>query len=125
MDEIQKILVKEGRKDLAQKYYEKVSKIKNAIKLSEPIIPDAIKLISKSQDATKFTNRSKFDKFLDNQKYFSASESHCFYNKKDLEDFHKGKKDSEKKCYILKDTGDLVAVWDDKNNVGYIIQSKH
>ena len=35
MDEIQRILVKEGRKDLAQKYFKKVTKVdKNKISLS-------------------------------------------------------------------------------------------
>jgi len=87
----------------------------------DPIIPDVVKLLSANSKVVKFTDRKKFDDFLEKQKYFSASESHCFYSKKDLDRFHKGEIKSEEKCYMLSNVGEKVAVWDDKKKVGYII----
>jgi len=100
--------------------------------IDKPIIPDAVNVISKNPNAVKFTNKSEFDNFLDKQKYFSASYSHCFYSIDDLEASHRGEpewrdgsrqiSETDKGCVLLFETGhEPVAVWDEKNNVGYVV----
>lgn len=81
--------------------------------IDEPMIPDAITLLSKNNSSIKFTNKNDFDNFLNNQEYFSASYSNCLYP--DSVEF-------EKDCVIVFETGhELVAAWDDKNSIGYIL----
>jgi hypothetical protein len=85
-------------------------------KLDKPIIKDAIKGLSTVKQAIKFNNKGTFLSTLKNQKYFNASESAAFQSQLDLD---KRNRDSE--SYILKNSGDLVAVWDNKKSVGYIV----
>lgn len=93
--------------------------------LDKPIIPDAIDLLKKCKSAKEFKNKKDFEKFLNSQKYFSASYSHCYYSLKDLKDSYSGKKTSAEDCILLFETGHLlVAVWDDKNSIGYILPSE-
>lgn len=99
----------------------------NIVTVNDPIIPDVIKILSKNKNAIKFSNKASFDSFARKQKYFSASHSHCFYTKKEMDDFHKNGSvntiDGEKSD-ILFDTGHRpVQVWDEKNKIGYIIPS--
>jgi len=103
--------------------------IKNSfgrLTVENPIIPDAIKAISQNPKAVKFTNKQLFNEFANQQQYFSASASHCFYNMAEKMEWSKngGKyvdPDSEKSIIVF-DTGrDLVKVWDNKNSIGYII----
>jgi len=98
-----------------------------------PIIPDAIQVMSKNPSAIKFTNKNEFDDFLKKQKYFNASYSHCYYSKEDYELSKKGDSrfmekntgvsESNRGCVLKKDSGDLVAIWDEKNQIGYIVPS--
>jgi hypothetical protein len=91
--------------------------------IDKPIIPDAIEIISKNKNAVKFTNRNEFDRFASEQKYFSAGYSHCFY---DLEEYQTWmtdhtKSDTSENSVLLKQFGEILQVWDDKNKIGYII----
>lgn len=66
MDEIQKVLVKAGRKDLAQKYYEKIAARKKAEEVEEedtPEIADYRKLLNKLKGKEGI---KKLKVFLDN-----------------------------------------------------------
>jgi hypothetical protein len=62
MDQIQKVLIKTGRKDLAQKYYENVMKKADVTKdLKKTIIKklqDAVRKISVTNNAEKILNLS-------------------------------------------------------------------
>ena len=100
--------------------------------IRNPIIPDAIEVLSKDPRAVKFTHRGNFEAFLDKQKYFSASESHCFYSMEDEEAFHHGEdqwrqdnsgiSEADKGSEMKFETGhELVSVWDGRNSVGYIL----
>ena len=85
-------------------------------KINDPIIPDAIDILSNNKRSTKVTNKSKFDKILKQETYFSSSYSTTFQSPEDYKN-----RIVDEDSVILKDLGDLVAVWDDKNSVGYII----
>lgn len=91
-----------------------------------PLIPDAVEELSNYPDAVKFTDKQSFDNFDKQQSYFSAGYSHCFYTPEEYYEWQKthvkNDPDSEKSV-ILTNTGDLVQVWDEKNQVGYIIPS--
>ena len=85
--------------------------------IQHPIIPDAIKVISNNKEAIEFHNKSDFEDTLKKQHYFSASYSHCYDS---LEDFENSKPNDD--SVLLFETGHkIVAVWDDKNQIGYII----
>lgn len=103
--------------------------------INYPIIPDAINVISKNPKAIKFNNRDEFKKTLKNQEYFSASHSHCYYSVDDMEASQRNEPDwmdgntniseANKGSILLFETGkEIVAVWDERNNVGYIVPSK-
>lgn len=88
----------------------------------DPIIPDAISVISSHPEAIEFTDKDTFDSFLEKQKYFSASYSHCFYSVEEMEEFRRTFTPVNSDCVILRETGRLlVAVWDAVNGIGYII----
>lgn len=100
--------------------------------IDKPIVGDALEVMSQNKKALKFTNKEEFDSFLDKQQYFSASESHCFYSTEDLEAFYRGEErfrddylaisEANRGCYMLFETGhELVAVWSQKDGVGYIV----
>lgn len=100
--------------------------------IDEPIIGDALMVISKDKRAVKFKKKSDFDSFLKNQRYFSASYSHCYYSLEDYkaaqigdERFKSGNvgiSEADRGCVMLYETGhELVAVWSEKDKVGYII----
>jgi len=87
--------------------------------LQDPIVPDGIKILKKNEDAIKFTNRAKFMTAWGKEKFFSASESWSYQS---AEDQKAGKKDEQ--SVIWHETGrQLVAVWDDKQKLGYIVPS--
>jgi hypothetical protein len=97
--------------------------------ISEPIIPDAIEAISKHPEAIEFRDKQSFDEFADKQKYFSASYSHCFYSPEEKEEWHRnGNKhndsDSEQSVMLFNTGHELVQVWDNKNQIGYVVPSK-
>ena len=58
----------------------------------DPIIGDAILILSRNPNALKFTSKEEFLQFAATQKYFSGSESYAYDSK---EDFNKGIKNPE------------------------------
>jgi len=97
--------------------------------IKAPIISDGILLLSENPDSVKFNNKVDFENFLSQQKYFSASYSHCFYTPEEYQNWSKnGSKyedfDSEQSVMLFETGRELVAVWDNKNSIGYIIPSK-
>jgi len=113
--------------------------MKTANKLDEPIIPQAIRIMEADPRAVQFNDKISFQNFLKQQQYFSASYSHCYYSEEDLQmareghpkfrDGHDGTKgisEADKGCIMLFETGhELVAVWDEKNQTGYVVPSKN
>jgi hypothetical protein len=103
-------------------------------KLADPIIPDALKLIKNAHNVVKYTSKSKFDKDLKNRNTFSGSYSHAYYSKEDMKAAHSGdpkwKKgttgisETDRGAVIMKDSGDLAAVWSPKDKVGYIVPAR-
>lgn len=100
--------------------------------IDEPIISDAIKILSKNPNAIKFNNKQEFNDFKNKQKYFSPSYSHCYYSHDDLEASRRGEpewrdgntriSEANKGCVLLFETGrELVAVWDDMNKIGFVL----
>lgn len=94
--------------------------------IEKPIIPDAVTILSKNPNAVKFTDKNSFDRFASQQKYFSASHSHCFYTPKEYDDFSRtgsqyNDPDSQQSKMVFETGHELVQVWDNKNNVGYVI----
>ena len=85
-------------------------------KLDKPIVGDAIKILSNIKSAEKYTNVNNFKSKLNSYKYFSGSLSHAY----DSQAKYKGGVPNLNSV-IMKDTGDLIAVWDDVNSIGYII----
>jgi hypothetical protein len=76
-----------------------------------------------------FNNKIEFKNFLDTQRYFSASYSHCFYSPEEEAQWSRnGSKytdDDSAQSIMLFETGrELVAVWDNKNSIGYIVPSQ-
>lgn len=97
--------------------------------IRNPIIPDAIKVITKNPDAIKFSNKEEFNTFAGTQSYFSLSCSHCFQNEEEEEYFHKNgskykTKESENSKLCFETGREIVQVWDELNNIGYIIPGK-
>lgn len=88
-----------------------------------PIIQEIINTISKNKNAIKFTNKKEFKTFLNNQKYFSASYSHCFQSENDFNDFLNGKNTTDNESILLKNCGNIVAIWNNKKSIGFIIPS--
>lgn len=98
------------------------------ITINEPLIPDAVQLLSNDKRAIKFTNKNEFDAFAQQQKYFSASASHCFYSKEEYDAWSRnGSKysdpDSKNSVMVFETGRELVEIWDAKNNIGFIIPS--
>ena len=102
------------------------------ITIDKPIIPDAITILSNNKNAIKFTDKNEFESFLNTQKYFSASYSHCYYSVDDYEDSRKGGErwrrdytgisEADRGCVLLFETGhEPVAIWDEMNKIGYIL----
>jgi len=82
-----------------------------------PIIGDAISILSKNNNAIKFTNKNEFVKFLNQQQYFSASYSHTFDS---IENYEKGIPNDN--SILLFETGhEIVGAWDDLNSIGYVL----
>jgi len=97
--------------------------------IDKPIIPDAIEVISQNPEAIKFTDKQSYEELANQQKYFSASHSHCFYSPEEQEQWYKsGNKysdmDSEQSDILFNTGHELVQVWDNKNNIGYVVPSK-
>lgn len=101
---------------------------------NEPIISDGLQVISKNKNAIKFNNKSEFESVLSKQKYFSASQSHCYYSTEDYLASQKGDEkfmnknvgtsEADNGCVMIFETGhELVALWSEKDKVGYIIPS--
>lgn len=89
-----------------------------------PLIPDAVNALKKAP-SVKYTNKAKFVADLDARHSFSGSYSHCSYTKEEHDKWSKNgnvyiDKDSENSI-LYKDCGDLVAVWDEKHKIGYIL----
>jgi len=102
--------------------------------INKPIISDALMVISKDENAVKFTNKEEFNSFLEKQKYFSASYSHCYYSEEDYQAAQRGDEkfrngstgisEADRGCVILFETGrELIAVWSEKDKIGFIIPS--
>lgn len=97
--------------------------------ISEPIIPDAIQVISDNPEAIQFLNKQEYDNFANQQKYFSASHSHAFYSPEEMEQWRKSgnqykDKDSELSDILFDAGHEVVQVWDNKNRRGYVVPSK-
>ena len=98
-----------------------------APRLNMPLVPDAVELI-KRYDPLVVHDIEEFEKLVGKQRYFNASYSHCFYSEQEYKEWSKNgnkyqNKDSERSV-MLKDSGDLVAVWDNKNGTGYVVPKK-
>ena len=93
------------------------------MRINMPIIPVALALLESI--GTKCDSKSQFDFELRKQNFFSLSLSHCFYDEKAYNEFHKnGSVNTNKdavESVIAKNVGELVAVWDNANSIGYII----
>ena len=92
----------------------------------EPIIPDALMVISNNPNAIRFNNYEEYKEYSGKQKYFSASHSHCFYSQENKEYFHNNGSQhadpDEGLSDILFNTGhEIVQVWDNKNQIGYVV----
>lgn len=59
----------------------------------------------------KFDNKQAFENYLQTQRYFSASYAHCH---------HEGESAPDDNSILLFNTGDVVAVWDDRIGSGYV-----
>jgi len=97
--------------------------------VKEPIIPDAIAAIQTNPKAKVFGNKQSYDDFANQQQYFSASHSHCFYSPEERQEWSKnGSKytdqDSEQSDMVFETGHELVQVWDNKNNRGYVVPSE-
>lgn len=98
------------------------------------IIPNAIAEISKNPKAIKFTNKKEFEQTLDKQRYFSLSAAHCYYSEADynlskqgdakFRDGYAGISEANRGCMLKFDCGELVAVWNEQESLGYIVPSK-
>lgn len=92
--------------------------------VKEPIITDVVKILSKKPNAIKVNSKAEFDAVANEQRYFSASYSHCFYSLEEKENWYKThqKSPESENSVMLFDTGNVpVQIWDDKNQIGYII----
>lgn len=103
----------------------RASRIDEQPSIYDPIIPDAIMVISNNPNATRFNNIEEYKAYAEAQKYFNASHSHCFYSKENMEYFHANGSQhadpDEALSDILKNNGDIVQVWDQKNQIGYVV----
>ncbi len=98
----------------------------NITTINEPIIPDAIEVISQNPNAIVFNNKQAFDEFAKQQRYFSASYSHAFYSPEEMQEWSRNGNqhtdpDSENSLLLFETGRELVQVWDNKNSIGYII----
>ena len=99
------------------------------------IIPNAMADIAKNSNAIKFTDKKEFETFLDKQRYFSLSATHCFYSEADhqlsrngdkrFRDGYTGISEADRGCVLNFDCGTLVAVWNENESLGYIVPSKN
>jgi hypothetical protein len=126
-DEINELFIADGEteKDNDNIY---VNKYNNRT-LVLPLIPDAIKILSENKNAIKFTNKDELVKFVENQKYFSASFSHCFYDKDEYltwsDSGNQNLSDDAKNSLMLFETEhELIMCWDERNKIGYVIPAK-
>lgn len=85
--------------------------------INMPIIPDAINVLSKNNNAIKFTDIDEFKSFLNEQRYFSASYSHAYDSMGD----YKNNNPNESSILLFETGHEIVATWDSTNNIGYII----
>jgi len=95
----------------------------------EPIIPDAIQVVSQNPEAIEFNDKQSFNEFANQQRYFSASHSHAFYSVEEKQEWSRngGKysdPDSEQSELVFETGHEPVQVWDNKNSIGYIIPSE-
>ena len=58
--------------------------VENELKLTEPIIPDAVRLLSQQPNVVELNNKEEYLNHIKNQKYFSASHSHTFYSPEEM-----------------------------------------
>ena len=90
----------------------------------EPIIPDVVKILSKNPEAIQVNNKKEFKTLLDKQRYFSSSYSHCFYS---IEEYniwsktHTKSPEAESSIMLFETGREPVGIWDEKNQIGYII----
>src|ERR1035437_263551 len=95
--------------------------------INKPLISDAIKILSTEKGAIKFNSKEQFKDFLRKQKYFSASHSYCFYSPEEHDNWvkkHVAPSEDAFASDMVFETGhELVAIWDNKNSIGYIIPS--
>ena len=96
---------------------------KNINEYFEPIIPNAVDKLKDIHNVITINDKNEFDNLVSQQKYFSASHSHCFYSKDEYETWSKThvSSDDAVNSDIIKNCGDLVAVWDNKNKIGYVL----
>lgn len=108
-----------------KKYDEFLNELFEYPKLKAPLVPDAVEFLKDMEGVITVRTKDEYEKVTGEQKYFSASHSHCFYTQAEYEKWSKkGSKYDDKNSEesdILKNVGDLVAVWDNKNKVGYVL----
>ena len=117
-----------GSKGRLFEIFENVNKIKineSNNKLAQPIIPNAINIISLNPNVQQFDTKEEYLNFINNENYFSASHSHAFYSGDEYNEWHsngnKYNNNDSKESDILFNTGDLVGVWDNKNSIGFAL----
>lgn len=90
-----------------------------------PIIPDAVEVINNDNNVKTFNNKNEYDNYLNQQKYFSLSKSHSFYSPNEYKMWSDNgnvySDEDSKNSEIAFETGrEIVGVWDNKNNIGYV-----
>lgn len=97
------------------------------ITINKPIIPDAVTVLSKNNQVIVVNSKSEFKQISDAQTYFSASYSHCFYSLDEYNAWtqkHVIEARAEGSIMLFETGHEIVQVWDDKNQIGYIIPKK-
>jgi hypothetical protein len=131
------VFKKHGTKEKLFEMMERVNKItlseSNIIKnkdgeftLNEPIIGDAVKILSNKPNIIKVNSFNEYENTIKNQNYFSPSHSHAFYSNEEYVNWqNSGNKytnsDSEKSDILFETGRELVAVWDNMNSIGYVL----
>ncbi len=79
--------------------------------LDYPIIEDAITILKNETGILEYNDKKYFEDRLKTEKYFNASYSQCH---------HRNELYFAENSILLRNSGNVVAVWDDKQKLGYI-----
>jgi len=93
--------------------------------VSDPIIPDVVKILSNNPKAIKVNNKAQFEDLANEQVYFSPSRSHCFYSEEEMNNWRsdntKISPEAEESVLVFETGREPVQIWDEKNKIGFII----